>query len=521
MTEFRVWECLVCGFIYDEARGWPDDGIEPGTRWEDVPEDWLCPDCGVGKADFEMMDIGPSSAEDTTRPESAIDAAAEPAIGGAANQQWQCQECGFVYAEKSGRPEDGLAPGTGWPDIAADWCCPDCGAEKSAFTPSLSTAGDGIVVIGTGLAAYNLVREFRKLDRASAITMITRDDGHFYSKPQISTAYTIKKRADELVSAPAETMALDLQADIRIFTEVTEIDTQAQFVIANGQPLAYSKLVLAWGADCISLPLRGNGLAAVYQVNDLLDYNRFRTALAGKHKVLLIGAGLIGSEYANDLANGGYEVEAIDPLTGPLATLLPKAASQAIQRGLESLGVKYHFGTVAQRIDRHGNGVRATLANGDYIDADLVLSAVGIRSRVRLAQQSGIATNKGIVVNRLLETSAKNVYALGDCAEVNGHVLCYLPPLLTCAKSLASTLAGSPARVSYGAMPVKVKTPACPLTVLPIPAGVQGEWVVEQQGNDTRALFYDKDKVLRGFALTGSYNSEVTGLAKQIPALME
>ena len=96
---------------------------------------------------------------------------------------------------------------------------------------------------------------------------------------------------------------------------------------------------------------------------------------------------------------------------------------------------------------------------------------IGIRSRVQLAQKSGIATNKGIVVNRLLETS--------------------------------------------------VKTPACPLTVLPVPAGVQGEWVVKQQHNDTRALFYDKGKVLRGFALTGSCNSEVTGLAKQIPALME
>ena len=55
--EFKKWECIVCGLIFDEEQGWPDDGIEPGTRWEDVPSDWLCPDCGVGKEDFEMVEI--------------------------------------------------------------------------------------------------------------------------------------------------------------------------------------------------------------------------------------------------------------------------------------------------------------------------------------------------------------------------------------------------------------------------------------------------------------------------------
>ena len=55
--KLNKYECIVCGLIYDEALGWPDDGIEPGTRWEDVPEDWLCPECGVGKEDFDMIEI--------------------------------------------------------------------------------------------------------------------------------------------------------------------------------------------------------------------------------------------------------------------------------------------------------------------------------------------------------------------------------------------------------------------------------------------------------------------------------
>ena len=53
----KKWECIVCGWVYDEVEGWPEDGIEPGTKWDEIPEDWVCPDCGVGKEDFEMIEI--------------------------------------------------------------------------------------------------------------------------------------------------------------------------------------------------------------------------------------------------------------------------------------------------------------------------------------------------------------------------------------------------------------------------------------------------------------------------------
>ena len=532
MNDFRLWECLVCGFIYDEAKGWPEDGIAPGTRWEDVPEDWLCPECGVGKADFEMMDIGPSPStaekpSSAPAPEKQENAQITPVASEAATQQWQCHECGFIYSEQAGWQEDGIAPGSRWQGIADDWSCPDCGAEKSAFAPLMAESqasepkDKGIVIIGTGLAAYNLVRELRKHNPELVITMLTADDGHFYSKPQLSTGYSKQKRADELVTSCAEQMAHSLNIDLRIFTRVTEINTQAQFVVANGQRFDYAKLVLAWGASCIVPPMQGSGLSEVYQINDLLDYSRFRTAMAGKRRVLIIGAGLIGSEYANDLAQAGFAVDAVDPLTGPLATLLPEAASQAVQTGLETLGVRYHFGTVVERIEQHGRGVRAQLANGDTLDADIVLSAVGVRPRTELAQTAGIETNRGIVTNRFLETSAPDVYALGDCAEVAGHVLYYVAPLLACARSLAATLSGTPTQVFYGAMPVKVKTPACPLTVLPPPMGLEGNWTIEQQGLDTKALFHDEHRALRGFALTGTMTSEANNLASMIPALLK
>ena len=533
MDAFRLWQCLVCGFIYDEAKGWPDDGIEAGTRWEDVPDDWLCPDCGVGKSDFEMVDIGssPSSTKLDEKPVKKSKAKKktkkkasktnESVAKKKQNQRWECLECGFIYDENQGWLEDGIKAGTPWQSIDPDWSCPDCAAEQSDFRLLDGVDCDDIVVIGTGLAAYSFVKEFRKKDQSTRVIMLTSDDGHYYSKPQISTGYTNQKRADELITTTAEQMAQELDVQIRVFTSVTQIDTVNQHVVANQQRIPYAKLVLAWGAACFTPPLKGDGLSEVYQVNDLLDYNRFRTALVGKNKVLIIGAGLIGSEYANDLANGGFELEAVDPLTGPLATLLPEQASKAVQNGLEELGVTYHFDTVVERIDRNGDqGVVASLANGKTIEADIVLSAVGVRPRIDLAQQAGISTNRGIVTNRLLETSATNVYALGDCAEVQGHVLYYILPLMECARSLASTLGGDPQQVVYKAMPVKVKIPACPTNVLPPPLGLEGKWQIEQQDNDVKALFYDDQNALRGFALTGKYSSQAMKLAQQIPDLM-
>src|SRR5690554_7346410 len=232
-----------------------------------------------------------------------------------------------------------------------------------------------------------------------------------------------------------------------------------------------------------------------------------------------MGAGLIGCEFANDLRNGGYEVDVIAPDAAVMPSLLPEAAANAVQKELQALGVNFHLGTVVQRVDRDGQGVKLALANGDTLAADLVVSAVGLRPRTELARAAGIEVGRGIVVNRALETSAPDVYALGDCAEVDGHVLLYVLPLMACARALAKTLAGERTEVKYGAMPVVIKTPACPVVVAPAPVGAEGQWVVEGEGVDIRALFRAPDGRLLGFALTGSHIQEKQELARELPPI--
>ncbi|GAB3283944.1 FAD-dependent oxidoreductase [Parahaliea aestuarii] len=452
------WECIVCGLIYDEKEGWPDDGIAPGTRWEDVPEDWLCPDCGVGKEDFELLEE--SVVDDTPHHEEPVADAVRPPV----------------------------------------------------------------VILGTGLAGYNLAREFRKNDDVTPLILITSDDGRAYSKPMLSTGYTKNTTASDLAQSDAGSMAKQLKASVWTMTHVSEIDTANQMIKVGDAQTAihYGKLVLALGAQVIQPPIGGDGLEKVYSVNDLLDYDDFRTAVQKNDvkKVCIIGGGLIGCEFTNDLLNGGFEVETVDPLGYCLPTLLPESAGKAVQAALEAKGAKFHFGPLVTEVNKADKGVVVTLNNGQTIAADLVVSAVGVRPRIDLAQASGINTNRGVVTNRLLETSAPNVYALGDCAEVDGQVLVYVAPLMAAAKALGKTLAGQPTEVAYPAMPVTIKTPACPVVVAPPAVGVAGDWKIDADGNNVRAEFRDAGGALLGFALTGEATRAKLELQKELPAIL-
>ncbi len=537
MNTLNIWECIICGWLYDESLGCPEDGIAPGTRWEDVPEDWTCPVCGVSKQDFEMVKTGPSPtsipasvapATSSTHQSSTIMKDEAPSVLNPTNsgepfQIWECIICGWIYDESKGWPDDDILPGTRWVDIPDDWTCPDCGVGKQDFEMIAVSASDGpqstvktsellgpidqdqlpVIVVGTGLAGYNFAREYRKLNTTTPLIMITSDDGRMYYKPAISTGYHTNKSPDQLATATAEEMALELRAEIQTFTSIKSIDEHNQLLETSNGNLNYEKLVLATGARCIELPIAGDGLESIYSINNLMDYSAFRQAMEGKKHVLIIGGGLIGSEYANDLIQSGYEVTVVDPLPSVLSTLMPKAASDSVKNALANAGVQFHFETVVEKIENQATGVKATLASGNEVEADIVLSAVGVRPDLTLAKTAGLQTNRGIITDRSLKTSASNIYALGDCAEVDTHLLFYVAPLVEGAKKLASTINGEEQQVYYGTMPVIIKTTLFPVTVSP-PPKTDGQWHIDiESSTGVKALFKTPEGELVGYALTG------------------
>lgn len=376
-----------------------------------------------------------------------------------------------------------------------------------------------IIIIGAGLAGYQVAREFRKIDTTSPLTLITSDDGRFYPKPQLSTVFTTGKSIDMLVTATADEMASQLHATIFTHSHVTAIDPVNKTVFINNESLHYRKLILACGADVIIPPLKGDGAKDVLSINHLYHYTMFHEMIRDKKNIAILGAGLIGCEFANDLSNAKYKVHVIAPATAPLDLLIPEKIGKLLQQALENNGVQFHLPSTATHVNKLENGYNLELSNGNELEVDFVLSAIGLRPHILLATTANIKINRGILVNRYLETSVPDIYALGDCAEVEGHILPYIAPILNCARALAKTLAGEHTAVEYPAMPVVVKTPAHPIAVCPPPKNMDGTWQIETNNNNTRALFYNTTQQLFGFVLTNEAVKDRMSLAKQVPAL--
>ncbi|WP_283149691.1 NAD(P)/FAD-dependent oxidoreductase [Silvimonas soli] len=378
-----------------------------------------------------------------------------------------------------------------------------------------------VVIVGAGLAGYNLAREFRKLDTETPLVVIAGDSADFYSKPMLSNALAGNKTAATLVMKSAEKMEAELDAVIYARTEVVGIEPeQRMLMLSDGQVQPYRDLVLAVGADPIRLRLGGDAADAVMSVNHLDDFAHFASKLDGVKRVAILGGGLIGCEFANDLLARGIEPVVIEAAATPLSRLLPAAAGEWFASKMAAAGVRFVFGAMAGSVSKVANGFEVELSTGERIEADLVLSAVGLRPNTSLAIAAGLTVERGVVVDRQLRSSDAHIYALGDCAEIESLNLPFVMPIMHAARALAQGLAGKDAMLRYPAMPVLVKTPACPTVVSPPAAGVAGEWQVLASEDGIDARFVASDGQLLGFALCGAATKERQTLLPQLPPVL-
>ena len=396
--------------------------------------------------------------------------------------------------------------------------------------PNAAQEAAALVIVGAGLAGWTTAREFRKINTGTPIVLITADSGDFYAKPTLSNACAQKRSAEQLVTTQAAKMADTLNVTLQSRSLVSAIDTQAKTLSFSGadgatHTLPYGQLVLASGAHPIRLPLQGDASADVQSINQLADLANFQHTLGAPPKtVLIMGAGLIGCEFANDLVLGGYQVHVVDPTERPLAALLPAAAGEQLRVALQALGVVWHFGATVQAVNHSTETLplAVTLSTGLVVGADLVLSAIGLRADTVLASAAGIACERGVVVDAHLQTSAPHVFALGDCAQyasAGARTLPYVMPIMNAARALAATLAGTPTALVFPLMPVSIKTPALPTVVAAPHPGQAGAWMADTLDPAAAATggawrFIDPQGQQRGFVLTGGQTTRRMELAK-------
>jgi nitric oxide reductase FlRd-NAD(+) reductase len=374
-----------------------------------------------------------------------------------------------------------------------------------------------IIIIGSGFAAYQLIKTIRRTDQQQPISVFSLDAGDDYNKPDLSHVFTQQQNSTDLIRMTGEAFAAEYNVTLYAFTQVDSIDSEQQQIFANGVAYPYTQLVLATGAKTFIPPMQGDTLTEVLTLNSLGEFEHAQKPLQDAQRVLVIGAGLIGTEIAMDLASSGKEVLVVDPCHELMATMLPDFVANKLQKKMADLGVVFGLGNTVNSLNKNASGISVILSNGDKQQVDCVISAAGLKANTDLALKSGLTINNGLVVDQYLQTSAKNIYALGDCAEINGSVMAYLQPIMLSANALAKTLLGQPTTLSLPAMLVKVKTPKMPIQLSGNTVIGVASWqaVFDSQGCVIKA--YDEEQKMVGFVVTEGQMKQAFMLLRELP----
>lgn len=361
-----------------------------------------------------------------------------------------------------------------------------------------------ITIIGSGFAAYQLVKSIRRQDNSVSIRVITADDGHDYNKPDLSHVFSKQQQVSDVITLKSEVFAQQYHVELLTNHQVTSVDAEAQTVTSNEKKYSYSSLVFATGATPFVPSFAGSINNRIMTLNSLKEFERYQADITTSKHMLLIGGGLIGVELALDLANSGKKVTLVEPNTTLMQNLLPEYVADKLTQALKRNQIVVHTEvTVTELHEREEDIITAQLSDGGEIKADSVMVCAGLTPNVALADKSGIAVNRGICVNSQLQTSQPNIYALGDCAELDGQVRAYLQPTLMSATALAKTLLGSPSAVNLPSMMIKVKTPSYPIQVAGITDSKQvTRWNMDIDATGIIAKAFDEKETLIGFVVT-------------------
>lgn len=383
---------------------------------------------------------------------------------------------------------------------------------------------DNIVIVGSGFAAYQLIKSIRRQDNEVSICVITADEGHDYNKPDLSHVFSKAQKAADLVLASAAQFAQQYNVDIMPQTRVEHIDIENKTVtveskcIANEhKKLAFTKLVLATGAAAFIPPMQGDAADCIYTLNSLTEFSACHENINTAGSILVIGGGLIGVEIALDLANAGKKVALVEPAPHVMFSQLPKYAALELQQKLTENQVQIFTNTRVESLTHDGTQKLAQLSDARDLSVDEVFVCAGLKPHTQLAKKAGIKINRGICVDSTLQTSVQDIYALGDCAEINGTVRSYLQPILLSANVLSKTLLGTATALNLPNMMTKVKTPNYPIQIGGITTGnTVNSWRydVDEQGMIAKAMNADEHCI--GFVVTQDKTNQAFSLLREL-----
>jgi nitrite reductase (NADH) large subunit len=303
-----------------------------------------------------------------------------------------------------------------------------------------------LVIVGNGMAAARLVDELAKTALGRyAVAVIGEEPRLAYNRVLLSSVLAGETGSHEIELRPADWWR-HRGVTVRYGYRVTEIDTgRRELKIEGEESMEYSKLVLATGSTPLRLNVPGADLAGVHTFRDTRDVDLLLTLAAAKKRVVVVGGGLLGLEAAYGLAKAGAPVTLLHLMDRLMERQLDAPAADLLKTLVERKGIRILLNASTARIHGDGHVEAVELADGSRIEADAVIFAAGIKPNVALAKEAGIAVNRGVVVNDVMQTSSSDIFALGECAEHRGTCYGLVEPAYEQARALARHLAGRPA----------------------------------------------------------------------------
>ncbi len=280
-----------------------------------------------------------------------------------------------------------------------------------------------IAIIGNGVSGVTAARFLRKLSDHQ-ITIISSESKHFYSRPALMYIYMGHMRYED--TKPYEDWFWEKNRIDLVFDQVNQVDTQNKTLkLAKSDPIKYDKLIIAVGSKSNKFGWPGQDLNAVRGLYDLSDLEEMEKYSEGLNRAVIVGGGLIGIEMTEMFHTRGVPVTMLVREQSYWSNVLPKEESLLVSNHIKDHHIDLRLGVNLQEIIDDGNGRAAGIIikeTGEKIDCGFVGLTAGVRPNIGLLKDTDIELGKGVKVNEYLETNIPDIYAIGDCAEVNNPV---------------------------------------------------------------------------------------------------
>ena len=287
-------------------------------------------------------------------------------------------------------------------------------AQRGAPRAHARFKPEAVVIVGGGAAGLAAADMLRREGYQGGLTLLSADSSPPCDRPNLSKDYLAGKAQEDWIPLRPPEYYAERSIDLVLDSRVSSLDiAQKRVRLDSGAAHGYGALLIATGADPVRLPVPGAVASQLLYLRTFADARAIVARAASAQRVIVVGASFIGLEVAASLRIRGIEVHVVAPDRTPLERVLGPEVGLFIRKVHEAKGVVFHLGQTVSRVDAR----RATLSDATVLDADFIVLGVGVRPSISLAEQAGLAIDRGIAVNAYLETSAPGVFAAGDIAR--------------------------------------------------------------------------------------------------------